>query len=80
MNGCGLVLDGNGAVGNSKREAQMRLATEDQPLIQPSEVTVNVLPVHTAQPVITPIGKYLQSFITAFTLYNSSIVLPVVIF
>ncbi|GLV42592.1 Rho guanine nucleotide exchange factor 2 [Carabus blaptoides fortunei] len=49
--------DGNGAVGNSKREAQMRLATEDQPLIQPSEVTVNVLPVHTAQPVITPIEQ-----------------------
>lgn len=53
-----LVLEGSGSVGTSKREAHMRLATEDQPLIQPSEVTVNVLPVHTAQPVVTPIGKY----------------------
>lgn len=48
---------GVGSSGGSKREALMRLATDDQPLIQPSEVLVNVLPVHTAQPIVTPIGN-----------------------
>lgn len=58
------ILEGSGTSvgGSSKREAHMRLATEDQPLIQPSEVLVNVLPVHTAQPIVTPIGNIQHSF------------------
>lgn len=65
---------------SNKREAHLRLATEDQPLIQPSEVLVNVLPVHTAQPIVTPIGKYsyqLHKNMFTYACYTHTLVLPI---
>lgn len=36
----------------------LKLAADDWPLVQPTEVHVAVPPVHTAEPVLTPIGMH----------------------
>lgn len=47
----------------------LKLATEDWPLVQPTEVHVAVPPVHIAEPVLTPIGMHLYPLFICMTLH-----------
>lgn len=43
---------------NLRVQSSLLLSTEQNSLIEPSEVTVSVKSVLTAEPVLTPLGKY----------------------
>lgn len=45
-----------------RRSEPLRLTTEENALIEPSEVTISQRPVLTAEPVLTPIGRIFLGF------------------